>query len=187
MKISDLTGDEYTYWFKIANEYATKYGMTVDDFRVYDKSNCITFNTANRSTYVFSNFYPCKLVYNGVYFHSTEQLYYYLCTTTKPELQRLIMELPNALAVKKLHISKDDRNADWVQTRNQIMRTVLQVKYEQCVEYRKALNDTGNKDILEYTYWWDLYWGAATTKKSNYYVGINALGRLHMELRETNK
>lgn len=187
MKISNLTGNEQAYWMKAASVYSTKYGVTVDDFRVYDKGNCITFNTSNRDTYILSNFYPCRLSYNGVYFHSTEQLYYYLCTTTKPELQRLIMQQPNALAVKKLHIGYEDRDVDWVQNRNGIMRKALQIKFEQCPEYRNYLLSTGNKDILEYAYWWDLYWGAATTKNSDYYVGINALGRLHMELRFNNK
>lgn len=187
MKISDLTGKEHDYWFKVATDYATKYGMTVDDFRVYDKSNCITFNSSHRNTYVFSNFYPCRLVYNGIYFHSSEQLYYYLCTSTKPELQALIMKQPNALAVKKLHIMKEDKNPDWTETRNQIMRTALQVKFNQCPEYRKALLETGDTDILEYAYWWDLYWGASTTKDSKYYVGINACGRLHMETRLKGK
>lgn len=183
-KILDLTGTESAYWTKVANDYAPKYTMQVNDFRVYEKGNCITFNSSNRNTYVFSNFYPCRLLYNGIYFNSSEQLYFYLCTTTKPEIQRLILEQPNALAVKKLHIDYSDRNPDFYQTRNKIMYTVLKVKFEQCPEYRKALLETGNKDILEFAYWWDLYWGAATTKNSKYYVGINALGRLHMLVRE---
>lgn len=187
MKIEELVKTEQDYWQKVANDYAAKYAMTVSDFRVYDKTNCITFNSSKRNTYVLSNFYPCKLVYNGVNFHSSEQLYFYLCTTTKPDIQRLVMEQPNAISVKKLHLTADDRNHDWVQKRNQIMHTVLMVKYEQCKEYREFLMSTGEKDLLEYAYWWDLYWGASTTKNSNYYVGINALGRLHMEVRNNNK
>lgn len=183
MKITELTGTERDYWFRIADVYAVKYSVCIDDFRVYEKGKCITFNTRNSGNYILSNFYPCRLVYNGLSFHSSEQLYYYLCTTTKPELQRLIMEQPNALAVKKLHISYEDRDDDWVQNRIGIMRKVLQVKYEQCKEYRELLLTTGDKDVLEYCYWWDLYWGASTTKNSRYYVGVNALGRLHMENR----
>lgn len=187
MKISDLTGDEYTYWAKVANDYAAKYGMKVDDFRAYDKNNSITFNSYNKSTNVFSNFYPCKLQYNGINFHSAEQLFFYLCTTTKPDLQRLIMQQPNALAVKKLHIPDENLNADFEQTRIQIMRTVLQVKYNYCAEYRKALQESGDKDLIEYAFWWDLFWGATTNKTGKYYVGINAVGRLHMELRKNNR
>lgn len=183
MKISDLTGIEHDYWSRVANDYSVKYGMTVNDFRVYDKTDCITFNSSNRNTYVLSNFYPCTLTYNGVNFHSSEQLYFYLCTSAKPDIQRLVMQQPNALAVKKLHLTIDDKNPDWVQARNQIMRTALRTKYEQCKEYRDFLTSTGEKDLLEYAYWWDLYWGTSTTKSSSYYVGINALGRLHMELR----
>jgi ribA/ribD-fused uncharacterized protein len=184
MKIKELTGTEQEYWQKVAGDYSVKYGMTVNDFRVYDKSNCITFNSSNRNTYVLSNLYPCTLTYDGTRFHSSEQLYFYLCTTTKPDIQRLVMQQPNAISVKKLHISAEDRNADWAQTRNKIMTTVLNVKYQQCPEYRNFLISTGDKDILEYAYWWDLYWGTSTTKNSNYYVGINALGRLHMLIRK---
>lgn len=187
MKIQDLTGTEQAYWTKAANDCAVKYNVTVDDFRVYSKQNSITFNTSNRNTYVLSNFYPCKLTYNGVNFHSAEQLYYYLCTTTRPDIQAVVMQQPNALAVKKLHISYTDRDADWVRNRNAIMLTVLQTKFEQCPEYRNYLLSTGNKDMLEFAYWWDLYWGCSTTKNSNYYVGVNALGRLHMQVRNNNR
>lgn len=183
LKIRELKGNELDYWIKVANDYAAKYTMCVNDFRAYNKTDCITFNTSNRNTYIFSNFYPCKLRYNGLYFNSSEQLYYYLCTSTKPDIQRLVMQMPDALAVKKLHISYSDRNPDWTEQRNTIMRTCLETKFHQCKEYQTALLNTGNKDILEFAYWWDLYWGASTTKNSQYYVGINALGRLHMELR----
>ena len=185
-KISELTGTESAYWTKVANDYGPKYAMQVNDFRVYNKKDSITFNSSNRDTYLLSNFYPCTLAYNGVYFNSSEQLYYYLCTTTKPDVQALVMQQPNAIAVKKLHISYEDRNDDWVQTRNNIMRTALRIKFEQCPEYREYLLSTGDKDILEFAYWWDLYWGASTKKDSEYYVGVNALGRLHMEIRNKN-
>lgn len=183
MRVTELTGTEREYWLKVAQDNAVKYGVVINDFRVYEKGECITFNSSNRNTYVLSNFYPCDLVYNDIHFHSSEQLYHYLCTTTKPELQRLIMEQPNALAVKKLHIGYEDRDSTWLRNRIGIMRTVLRTKYHQCKEYRDFLLSTGDKELLEYAYWWDLYWGASTKASSRYYVGVNALGRLHMELR----
>lgn len=97
-KILDLTGTESAYWLNVANNYSGKYCVSIDDFRVYNKKDSITFNSSNR-------------------------------------------------------------------------------------EY---LLSTGDKDILEFAYWWDLYWGASTKKDSEYYVGVNALGRLHMEIRNKN-
>lgn len=180
-RISDISEEAIKeYWDKTAEKKGVEKGFTVDDLRFYDEE-VVWFNCQNMPNKELSNFYPCELHYDGLTFNSSEQLYYYFATSESPEQRALVMKQPNAAAVKKLKVTKD---SDWFNKRIYYMRICLQTKYQQSEAFRTKLLSTGNKPILELAYWWDLYWGCV--KKDNYYVGVNALGRLLMELRDKN-
>lgn len=180
-KINEIQEEKIReYWFTTSEKKGVEKGFTADDLRFYEEE-VVWFNCQNLPNKELSNFYPCELHYDGLTFNSSEQLYYYFATSESPEQRALVMQQPNAAAVKKLKVTKD---SDWFNKRVHYMRICLETKYQQCEAFRTKLLSTGNKPILEFAYWWDLYWGCV--KKDNYYVGVNALGRLLMELREKN-
>jgi hypothetical protein len=75
----------------------------------------------------------------------------------------------------------DTRN-DWNFVRFKIMQWCLEVKLSQNWEtFGGLLKQTGNKPIVEFTPR-DKIWGAI--KEGNHLKGINALGRLLMQVRE---
>jgi ribA/ribD-fused uncharacterized protein len=178
-KIDEITEESIReYWIKTAEKKGQEKGFTINDLRFYDEE-VVWFNCQNKPNRELSNFYQCELNYQGLRFNSSEQLYYWFATSETPEQRALVMNQPNAASVKKLKVTKD---SDWFNKRIRYMRICIQTKYEECEAFRNKLLSTGNKPILEFAYWWDLYWGCV--KKDNYYVGVNALGRLLMELRE---
>lgn len=184
MKIRDLQeGTFKNYCLDTSIKESVKRHFAEKEFRVYyNDSNVIPFNSMRKEWGIFSNFYPCPLIYDGVRFHSSEQMYYYYVTTQNRKLQQLIMQQPTAYRVKKLHIPFEER--DKGHDRVSVMRRCLRTKFEQCADFRDALLSTKNKILIEYATWWDLYWGCYL--KGNYYIGCNALGRLLMELRNNN-
>ena len=183
--IDQLPEKEKAYWLPVAERFARKYNVSVSDFRCYPKEECIPFNSYDKRRYVFSNFYPCTLTYNNEFFYSAEQLYFYLCTKQNPALQKEILSKRNAAQVKKMHITEDmmDTNVDKLK----MMKEALNIKYKQCTEYRQALMMSEDYPLVEFAFWWDLYWGATTNDNSNYYVGVNATGRIQMGIRAENK
>ena len=65
----------------------------------------------------------------------------------------------------------------WLLSRVEVMRQILDEKWEQCPEYRTRLLDTGNAYIVENTT--HAYWGRGPDGN-----GLNMLGILHMQKRE---
>ena len=63
------------------------------------------------------------------------------------------------------------------------MRKCLEIKYEQCDEFRKVIDSSWGKDLVEDAPW-DSEFGAMWHKEHNAYVGKNACGRLMMAVRE---
>ena len=53
----------------------------------------------------------------------------------------------------------------------------------QCAEFRKAIDESGDKNLVEYAPW-DNEYGAVWDKGLQAYVGKNACGRYMMKVRE---
>jgi len=184
MKINDLEEGAFkTYCIDTCAKESVKKHFEEKDFRIYlNDENVIPFNSLRREWGVFSNFHPCRLEYKGNVFNSSEQMYFYLITQQNPDLQKLIMQKRSGYQVKMMHIPYEQR--DKGHNRNDAMRLCLRTKFEQCREFHDTLLSTGDKILIEYATWWDLYWGCYM--KDNYYFGCNALGRLLMEVRQEN-
>ena len=72
---------------------------------------------------------------------------------------------------------------DWEKIQIKVMRWALEIKLAQNWDkFSKLLQETQNKSIVEYAKD-DKIWGAKPTSNDEL-VGVNALGRLLMELRE---
>lgn len=86
-----------------------------------------------------------------------------------------------------MHWEKEYRRDDWPQMIIDALKFCLQMKYEQCDEFRKELERSQGLFIVE-----DETGRRSTSygvqlKDSGLYEGSNLLGRLLMELRDTGK
>lgn len=182
------------------------------DLRKYLKSNSIGFYSAwecvcgkvkwfrwdKGECSVFSNFYPCRIEYNGMIFNSTEQMFHYYVYASLPEAQSRIMGAKDAKEVKKMSKEYDIKAnlplKDWVS----IMKLCQECKYLCCPEFRERVRASGDLSLVEANTWWDVKAGAVDGNMlkngqfrgedvSDYYIGLNALGRCIMWVREKYK
>lgn len=124
------------------------------------------------------------VVVNGVPIKSVEALYQACRYPYYPEIQRKILEQSSPMTAKmvsKPHLSKT--RSDWDKVRILVMKWVLRVKLAQNMErFSNVLRETKDMPIVELSNK-DDFWGAKPTG-DGIFVGVNALGRLLMELRQ---
>jgi ribA/ribD-fused uncharacterized protein len=152
--------------------------------RIYNINEVISFRKTTEAFGGLSNMAAgYSLNVNGILVPTAEHLYQACRFPNHPEIQEaIILEASpmNAKLISRKNI--DLTRSDWNDVRVKIMRWCLQIKLSQNWEkFSKLLLETGDKSIVEFTKK-DKMWGA--TQEGNTYVGVNALGRLLMELRE---
>lgn len=131
-----------------------------------------------REEYEFlSNFYPAKLVFDGVVYENSESAY---------QAQKLAD--PNARKqfahryadeAKRMG-QKVDIREDWERVKLELMREIVEAKFTQNPRLAKRLVETGSRQLVEGNHWGDTYWGVDLRTRG----GKNHLGQLLMELRE---
>lgn len=132
---------------------------------------------AFRGKYAFlSNFHPCKVVYEGIEYPSSEHAFMSGKTLDQQEKQH-IASLPTPAAAKKYGRSITLR-PDWEEVKFKIMEDVLRIKFEDPKLREKLLATKGF--LLEELNWWkDTCWGICNG------VGENHLGKLLMKVRDS--
>lgn len=120
---------------------------------------------------------------NGILILTSEALYQACRFPHRPELQRLIIEQRSPMTAKmKSKPHRRDSRPDWNRVRVAIMRWCLRVKLAQHWEtFGELLQSTGELPIVEQSRK-DDFWGAKPVDEQTL-QGVNALGRLLMELR----
>lgn len=153
--------------------------------RTYHAKDCITFGKTDGAFGGLSNMasgYP--LFVNDNLILTTEALYQAMRYPLFPEIQQEIIAQNSPMTAKM--ISKKYHNKtrqDWDEIRVKIMRWSLEVKLSQnWNKFSALLKESGHKPIVEYSTK-DQFWGASKNSDGQL-VGINALGRLLMEIRE---
>ena len=141
---------------------------------------------------VLSNYFPCKITFDGQAFNSAEHCYQWLkCTELmEPELAERVFKAPSAALAKQIssQMPVDKILTDWNNKKLDVMKKVLLAKLECCSLYRDVLLKSDTKVLVECTK--DEYWGAnlshylVKTTLPQYYPGKNKLGKLHMEIRQ---
>lgn len=126
-----------------------------------------------------SNFWPCVIYHDGVYYPSTENAYQAL-KFEHPSKRRLIATLDPGQA-KRYARSNFTPSPEWLANRVRLMKFVLKKKFERGSELAAKLEETGDRHIEETNHWGDTFWGVCDG------VGENHLGRLIMEIREENR
>ena len=158
-----------------------KYGI-----RTYSTTEVISFRKTKEAYGGLSNMcagYP--LMINGHHIRSSEALYQACRFPDLPDVQRMIIDEKSPMTAKMK--SKPHRNQtreDWNTVRVVIMRWALRVKLAQnFMTFGRLLEETYPKFIVEDSKK-DKFWGAIREKNNNEFKGVNALGRLLMELRQ---
>lgn len=153
--------------------------------REYIKEECCIFSSTKNEFGGLSNMCAgFNLNINGINILTSEALYQALRFPDFPDIQnQIILEKSpmTAKMISKKHINKT--RSDWEDFKVDIMRWCLKVKLAQnFLKFGLLLESTYSKPIVEYSTK-DEFWGAKPNKDSKTLTGINALGRLLMELR----
>ena len=123
-----------------------------------------------------SNFYPCKVEYEGMVYDSSEAAFQAAKFDKKDREQFIGLEPGKA---KKLG-RKANLPENWNEIRISVMRDVLRAKFlGNRALAQKLIEMTGNSTLIEGNWWNDRFWGV----DSKTGVGENHLGKLLMELR----
>jgi type I restriction enzyme S subunit len=154
------------------------------DMREYDRQKSVVFRKTTEKWGGLSNMaagFP--IIVNGIHIRSSEALYQACRFPHLPNVQEMIISQTSPMTAKM--VSKPfrcDTRKDWKLARIVIMKWCLRVKLVQnWNEFEKLLLETSSFPIVESSNK-DAFWGARPVDK-NLLVGVNALGRLLMELR----
>ncbi len=127
-----------------------------------------------------SNFYPCTLHIYGDKFKSSEAAYQfaYAAEHDEWEIAEQIKNARTAAEAKRLskQIPLEQISDQWNDKKVDIMREVLEEKFNQCHQFRQKLQQTGSKTLIENTD--NPFWARGPDGN-----GRNKLGELLMDLR----
>ena len=136
-----------------------------------------------------SNFYPCKVVLDGVEYGSVEHAYQAAKTLNLKEREKFLYAGVTAGRAKRMGdaINKSGkRRADWLEVNKPIMLDLLKQKFYPSILRRKLLC-TFSAILIEGNYWHDTWWGVCegTCKEHGPHepYGDNILGLQLMEVR----
>lgn len=132
------------------------------------------------SRFEFSNFYPCRIEYDGMVFPTPENLYQALKTKDKELRGEFTLMTP--VEAKRRGRLLDIRE-DWEEIKIPAMRLIQERRFSN-THWNKKLLDTGEEKLVEYNYWHDNFWGVCTCSKCEG-KGQNNLGKIIMEVRLT--
>ena len=153
--------------------------------RSYNPAQCVVFRKTREEYGALSNMaggYP--LVVDGTALRTSEALYQCFRYPHRPDIQRaLIHEASPMTAKMKSRRHQSETRPDWQRVRIDVMRWCLRVKLAQhWATFGRLLESTGERPIVEHSRR-DAFWGAKS-RPTGELVGVNALGRLLMELRD---
>lgn len=156
--------------------------MAAPQTRTYDPAECAVFRRTREKWGQLSNFAPAQIEVNGLRTYHAEGLYQACRFPHRPDIQQQVARQRNPMSAKKTaHASIDLTRADWQRVNIELMRWTLRVRLLQNPTLADVLAETEDRPIVEYSVR-DHFWGAGY--KGSRLVGVNALGRLLMELRQ---
>lgn len=153
----------------------------------YPVSQCAPIYKVAMEWGIFSNFAPTPLIVGGVKFKNAEQLFQIMKFKDKEPIQAVYKAGNPKMTTK--HWEKTHRREDWGVMLVDAMKYCLQQKYEQSAEFKRKLEESKGKFIVEdqttFPQKTPNTWGVK--RDDNNFVGPNLLGRLLMELRDNGK
>lgn len=138
-----------------------------------------------------SNFYPCKVIYNGIEYKHTEGAFQAQKTLNEEERKYIATLTPaqakKACGRKGLKGFKVELREDWEEIKYNVMFEVVFIKFRDNPELKEKLLDTGDALLVEGNYWHDNYWGNCTCERCRHIYGKNQLGLILMRVRSILK
>ena len=153
----------------------------------YPAPDCVRIHKIDEEWGIFSNFGHTPIVVEGITF-DTSELLFQLIKFKDEEPVKALFNAKNPKMTAK-HWEKTHRREDWGKMIIDAMKFCLTQKYEQSEAFRKELERSKGKFIVEDQTTFKKKdpdaWGVKLREGS--YVGPNLLGRLLMELRDNGK
>lgn len=156
-----------------------------EHLREYARKNSAVFHKTNDLWGGFSNMssgFP--LLVNGISIRSSEALYQACRFPEYPDIQRKIISQTSPMTAKmvaKPHLSKT--RPDWDEIKVFVMKWCVRVKlFQNWDSFGELLLNSGDLFIVEFSKK-DSFWGAKPVDEE-YLVGVNAMGRILMEVRD---
>lgn len=154
------------------------------EVRTYNTCDAVTFSKVKGRYGIYSNMADnMSLFVNDVNIPSSEALYQACKFPLFPSIQHEILCQKNAMLAKKVARKYESFvRQDWIDIRFRVMRWCLHIKLLQNWNiFAAELMASGNRPIVECSTK-DSVWGAMPNNDGTL-TGVNALGRLLMELR----
>lgn len=123
----------------------------------------------------FSNMTLCELIFNGISFPSSENIYQALKTTNKEDFLFISNQTPHG-SKKFIKTMKQRQKFDKLH----VMYNVIKIKATQNETFRNQLIETGESIIVEWNNWNDKFWGVSIHDC----MGQNQLGMILMRIRK---
>ena len=153
----------------------------------YPVSECVAIRKVKEPWGIFGNFAPTPIILNGVTF-KTSELLFQLMKFKEAEPILAVYNANNPKMTAK-HWEKTHRREDWGRMIVDAMKFCITQKFEQSEEFRKELERSKGKYIVEdqssFPKKTPDTWGVK--QQGNDFIGPNLLGRLLMELRKNGK
>lgn len=133
-------------------------------------------NSFTDNYFFLSNFYPCRVVYKGVIYGSSEAAFHAQKDLNRSkEFINLTPREAKAFG-RSVHLRED-----WESVKDRIMEEVVRCKFDQNPHLKEKLLSTGDAELIEGNTWHDTYWGVDNG------IGENHLGKILMKIRNDLK
>jgi len=123
-----------------------------------------------------SNFYPCKIEYEGIQYPSVEHAYQ-ASKTLDINIRKKIAGLKSAGEAKRVGRRVKLRD-DWERVKLSIMEDLVRIKFTTNNELKNKLISLKGYTLIEGNNWGDTFWGVCNG------TGKNHLGRILMKVRD---
>jgi N-glycosidase YbiA len=121
-----------------------------------------------------SNFYSCRIMFEGQRYHSVEAAYQ-AAKTLDTDARQMFEDILPSEAKRMGKLLK--LRSDWEDAKLGIMEQLVEQKFQDPF-LRSALLDTGEEELVEGNYWNDTFWGVCNGSGANY------LGQILMAVRQ---
>ena len=122
-----------------------------------------------------SNFYECKVVFDGIVYQSSEAAFQAQKTLDLSERKRIATLTPGQ---SKRAGRKAILRSDWESIKTKTMYEICKAKFLQNPDLKEKLLETGTECLEEGNTWGDTFWGTVDG------IGKNCLGSILMQIRE---
>jgi ribA/ribD-fused uncharacterized protein len=167
--------------------FIQKYYPEYYSIETYPVSECVAIRKVKEPWGIFGNFAPTPIILNEVTFKTSELLFQLMKFKEKEPILAVYNANPPKMIAK--HWEKTHRREDWGRMIVDAMKFCITQKYEQSEDFRKELERSKGKYIVEdqtsFPKKTPDTWGVK--QQGSDFVGPNLLGRLLMELRDKGK